>query len=207
MRWGDDTTICPPPLRVRRLPAAAMVELVLDASIRNWVLIPVFLIMIFMGVARQNVSQLLRSASKTDFTVLQHKCAIPAALEPRSRTLAAQLPAVLTRGPHTIAARRVQKYLDAGRPLARQRRLSAARRLCQAQGARPPWRSDRGPALLTPALRVPTQHYFVARGTGRLAGKVRAAGAVAPRRGALLTRSSPAAAPLSAPRAARRRTR
>lgn len=74
------------PLPVPRVLAAKMVELVLDASIRNWVLIPVFLIMIFMGVARQNVSQLLRSASKTDFTVLQHKCVHAAAPGCRLRT-------------------------------------------------------------------------------------------------------------------------
>lgn len=56
-------------------PAREMVDLVLDSSIRNWVLIPIFLIMIFMGIARQNVTALMRSATKTDFAVLKHKCA------------------------------------------------------------------------------------------------------------------------------------
>jgi len=46
-------------------------DLVLDPSIRDWVLIPIFVIMFLMGILRNNVTKMMRSSEKTKRDTVQ----------------------------------------------------------------------------------------------------------------------------------------
>ena len=49
------------------------VDLMLDPAIRNWVLLPILLVMVLMTLLRQYVQQLLKSTKKTDIKTAQVK--------------------------------------------------------------------------------------------------------------------------------------
>lgn len=48
--------------------------LVLDSGIRDWVLLPIFVVMLLVGIARSNMMQLIRSDTTVDFDRLKHEC-------------------------------------------------------------------------------------------------------------------------------------
>jgi hypothetical protein len=49
-----------------------MDDLVLDPSIRDWVLIPIFIIMFLMGILRNNVTKMMRTTEQTKRETVQH---------------------------------------------------------------------------------------------------------------------------------------
>ena len=48
-------------------------EIILDPAIRNWVLLPIFLVMFLQGVLRQYVSVLLKDDKKTQLDAISKK--------------------------------------------------------------------------------------------------------------------------------------
>ena len=51
-------------------------EIILDPAIRNWVLLPIFLVMFLQGVLRQYVSVLLKDDKKTQLDAISKKSAL-----------------------------------------------------------------------------------------------------------------------------------
>lgn len=50
-----------------------MEHLVLDPAIRNWVVLPMFFITLFVGIGRHYVSQIIKSSDQTEVEVIRHR--------------------------------------------------------------------------------------------------------------------------------------
>lgn len=64
-------------------------EIILDPAIRNWVLLPIFLVMFLQGVLRQYVSVLLKDDKKTQLDAISKKSATAAVSSSSSCALGA----------------------------------------------------------------------------------------------------------------------
>ena len=65
----------------------AVSEIILDPSIRNWVLFPIFLVMFLQGVLRQYIAVLLKDDKKTALDAISKKSATTQQSAANSATL------------------------------------------------------------------------------------------------------------------------
>ena len=48
-----------------------MVDLVLDSAIRDWVLLPILLVVLLVAIIRNNLTKILKTDSKPDLKAIQ----------------------------------------------------------------------------------------------------------------------------------------